>query len=268
MDTKVENGIVLEARQLNKTYAMRAGPNLRADIKRIVALQNASVKVRRGTTVGLVGESGSGKSTLGRCLTLLERPDSGEVLLEGESLSSASARRVRMLRKQFQTVFQDPYSSLNPRKTIGRLIREPLDIHRMGTPEERRRRAVELMEVVGLRSDQYDRYPHELSGGQRQRVAIGRALAPKPQLLILDEPTSALDVSIQAQIVNLLLDLQQDFDLTYVFISHDLNLVRHICDDVYVMRAGEIVESGSMAKVMSEPEHDYTRSLLAATPRL
>nr|WP_110376947.1 ATP-binding cassette domain-containing protein [Chelatococcus asaccharovorans] len=230
----------------------------------VQAVRGVSLTIRRGTTLGLVGESGSGKSTLGRCATLLARPTAGDVLFKGESLVSADRRRLTALRRGFQTVFQDPYSSLNPRKTVARLIREPLDIHGSGNPASRVARVAEMMQLVGLREDQGSRFPHEFSGGQRQRIAIARALVLEPELLVLDEPTSALDVSVQAQIVNLLLRLQADLGLTYFFISHNLHLVRHISDDVAVMYKGQIVETGPSAQFFANPRHDYTQQLIAS----
>ena len=214
--------------------------------------------------MGLVGESGSGKSTLGRCATLLTRPTAGDVRFRDESLVEASHSRLTELRRGFQTVFQDPYSSLNPRKTVERLIGEPLVIHDVGTAAERREKVEAIMDLVGLRPDQRSLYPHEFSGGQRQRIAIARALVIDPDLLVLDEPTSALDVSVQAQIVNLLLRLQAELGLTYLFISHNLHLVRHISDDVAVMTQGQIVETGSAAEVFASPHQEYTRRLVAS----
>lgn len=258
-----DTNIVLSVIDLQKTYGAEPSP-FRKNGSVVHAVRNANFSIRRGTTLGLVGESGSGKSTLGRCATLLTHPSGGDVLFKGESLVKADRRRLTALRRGFQTVFQDPYSSLNPRKTVFRLIREPLDIHGLGTKEQRAARVTEIMQLVGLREDQRNRYPHEFSGGQRQRIAIARALVLEPELLVLDEPTSALDVSVQAQIVNLLLKLQSELHLTYLFISHNLHLVRHISDDIAVMYKGEIVESGAAPAVFSDPSHEYTKRLISS----
>lgn len=229
----------------------------------VLAVDDVSIDVEKGTTLGIVGESGSGKTTLGRMIVGLTTPTSGRTLLDGEDAAGINRRT---LHKRVQYVFQDPYSSLNPRQTIGQSIAVPL-YHLAGEDRSRRREHVsELMELSGLRLELIDRYPHELSGGQRQRVVIARAIATHPDVLVLDEPVSALDVSIQAQILALLRNIQQEFGLTYLFISHDLAVVESLCDRVAVMRQGEIVESGSRREIFESPQHPYTHRLLAAVP--
>lgn len=263
----VAGQLMVSARHLEKSYRLPPAP-FEKGARVIRALADVSIEIERGKTYGLVGESGSGKSTLGRCLAALETIDSGEIEFEGKSFQAYSKEELRRARRRFQTIFQDPYSSLNPRKTIGRAIGEPLDIHNVGGKPHRQARVRDLMGLVGLRSDQIGRYPHELSGGQRQRVVIARALALEPSFIILDEPTSALDVSVQAQVVNLLLDLQERFSLTYLFISHDLMLVRHMSDQVAVMKSGAIVEQGSSASVFDNPQQPYTIKLIEQSPKL
>lgn len=228
------------------------------------AVDGVSFEINRGETLGLVGESGCGKSTTGETLLQLQQPTDGSVEFDGEQVGEETGNEFR---KQAQIVFQDPYSSLDPRMTIGQIIRQPLDIHGIGTKAERRERTKELLERVGLSGDQLDRYPHEFSGGQRQRIGIARALALEPEFIVLDEPTSALDVSVQAQVLNLLDDLQAEFSLTYLLISHDLSVIRHNCDRVAVMYLGEIVELGPVAEIFEEPQHPYTEALLESVPR-
>jgi ABC-type oligopeptide transport system ATPase subunit len=217
---------------------------------------------------GVVGESGSGKSTMGRCILRLTEPSAGEVWFRGENILQYSKARMRMARRDMQIVFQDPYSSLNPRMQVGDIVEEPLIIHRLGRPAERRARVAELFTLVGLDADHLRRYPHEFSGGQRQRIGIARALALNPAFVIADEAVSALDVSIQAQVVALLMDLRARLRLTYLFIAHDLRLVEHICNRVAVMYLGKIVEIGETASLFSQPAHPYTRALLSAVPVL
>lgn len=230
------------------------------------AVDGIDLTVRRGETFGLVGESGCGKSTLGRCILRLEAPTEGSVMFEGRDILTCDQRSLRDIRRQMQIVFQDPYSSLDPRQTIHRTLSEPFRVHQRLASKQLQRRLEELMAVVGLLPEQLYRYPHEFSGGQRQRICIARALALNPKLIIADEPVSSLDVSIQAQILNLLVELQQQFALTYIFISHDLSVVRHLCDQVAVMYLGRIVERAPSRNLYEKPFHPYTRALLSAVP--
>ena len=222
--------------------------------------------LQKGETLGLVGESGCGKSTLGYCILRLEEPTSGQVFFEGQDILASQRAVLRQLRRNMQIIFQDPYSSLNPRKTVGRIIGEGFQIHGLLSSEERRQRVMELLEIVGLLPEHYHRYPHEFSGGQRQRICISRALALNPRLVVADEPVSALDVSVQAQILNLLVSLQNRFHLTYLFISHDLGMIRHMCNRVAVMYLGRIVETGTRADVFERAAHPYTQALLRSAP--
>ena len=232
----------------------------------VTAVDDVSFAIAEGETFGLVGESGSGKTTTGRCMLRLVEPTSGEVRFRGENVLAFPRARMRQARRDMQIVFQDPYSSLNPRMRARQIVEEPLVIHRIGSRAERRARVAELFELVGLNAAHLERYPHEFSGGQRQRIGLARALALNPSFLILDEPVSALDVSIQAQVINLLMDLQQRLQLTYLFIAHDLRLVEHICGRVAVMYLGKIVEMGPTAALFAAPQHAYTRALLSAIP--
>jgi oligopeptide transport system ATP-binding protein len=232
------------------------------------AVNDVSFAVNRGEMFGLVGESGSGKTTTGRCILRLIEPTSGRVAFDGRDVLALGARELRQARRHFQIVFQDPYSSLNPRMRVGAIVEEPLVIHRIGSKADRRARARELFELVGLSAEQLSRYPHEFSGGQRQRIGLARALALNPSFVVLDEPVSALDVSVQAQVVNLLLDLQQKLGLTYLFIAHDLRLVRRVSSRVAVMYRGQIVEMGATADVFERPQHGYTKALLSAIPQM
>jgi len=232
----------------------------------VKAVDDVSFSIEEGETFGLVGESGSGKTTTGRCLLRLIEPTSGDVRFRGENVLQFSKRRMREARRDMQIVFQDPYSSLNPRMRARQIVEEPLVIHGLGTRPERRARVGELFQLVGLDPAHLERYPHQFSGGQRQRIGLARALALNPSFLVLDEPVSALDVSVQAQVVNLLMDLQRQLKLTYLFIAHDLRLVEHVCSRVAVMYLGKIVEMGPAAALFAAPQHAYTRALLSAIP--
>jgi dipeptide transport system ATP-binding protein len=256
--------VLIEARNLARSYDVRRGMfSPKANVK---AVADVSLTVRQGRTLAIVGESGCGKSTLARLLTMIERPSSGQLTIGGIDVSDGDAGKIRTLRQFVQIVFQNPYGSLNPRQKVGAVLEEPLIITSKATAEERRTRAMEMLAKVGLRAEHYHRYPHMFSGGQRQRIAIARALMLSPKVLVLDEPVSALDVSIRAQVLNLLADLKADFGLTYVLISHDLSVVRHVADDLMIMYLGRVVESGSSAEVFARPRHPYTQALLSATP--
>ena len=257
--------LVLEGRDLKRDY--HVGGSLFGGARTVHAVKGVSFKLEKGKTLAIVGESGSGKSTLARILTLIDRQTSGELFIDGQPIDIARTGVTREMRRKVQMVFQNPYGSLNPRQKIGDVLGEPLLLNTAMPAAERRDRAMEMLKKVGLGPEHYNRYPHMFSGGQRQRIAIARALMLNPSLLVLDEPVSALDLSVQAQILNLLADLQDEFQLTYVFISHDLSVVRYIADDVMVMYLGEVVEYGSRDKVFSDPQHAYTRQLFAATPR-
>ena len=255
---------VLEARGLVRNYSASRGP-FRAPAT-LKALAGVSFSLEAGRTLAVVGESGSGKSTLARLLTLIEKPTGGALLIDGEDVAHADAARRRRLRQEIQIVFQNPFGSLNPRQTIGKALEEPLLVNTSMSRPERKAAALAIMEKVGLRPEYYHRYPHMFSGGQRQRIAIARALVLRPKILVLDEPVSALDVSIRAQVLNLLAGLQEEFGLAYVFVSHDLSVVRHIADDVLVIYLGHAVEMGSREAIFMDPQHPYTRALLSATP--
>ena len=255
---------LLEVRNLVKEFSRKRGIFGGRSVVR--AVDGVSFIVEEGETFGLVGESGSGKTTTGRCILRLIEPTSGEVQFKGEDVLAFDRARMRQARRDMQIVFQDPYSSLNPRMRVGTIVEEPLVIHRVGSRIERLARVMELFELVGLDPTQLARYPHQFSGGQRQRIGLARALALNPSLIVADEPVSALDVSVQAQVINLLMDLQQRLSLTYLFIAHDLRLVRHICSRVAVMYLGKIVEMGDTESLFAAPAHPYTRALLSAIP--
>ncbi|WAJ30023.1 dipeptide ABC transporter ATP-binding protein [Antarcticirhabdus aurantiaca] len=257
--------VVLEARDIKRDYVVNRG--LFAKPKIVHAVKGVSFKVEKGRTLAIVGESGCGKSTLARILTLIDPQTSGDLIIDGNTVEIASGRPSRELRAKVQIVFQNPYGSLNPRQKIGSVLTEPLQLNTDKSAAERRDLAMAMLQKVGLQPEHYNRYPHMFSGGQRQRIAIARALMLNPSILVLDEPVSALDLSVQAQILNLLADLRDEFGLTYVFISHDLSVVRFIADEVMVMYFGEAVEHRSKAEIFADPQHPYTRTLFAATPR-
>ncbi|MGV9776946.1 ABC transporter ATP-binding protein [Streptosporangium sp. NPDC003464] len=258
---------ILEVRDLVKHFPLNQGIVMKKQIGAIKAVDGVSFDLRRGETLGIVGESGCGKSTLAKLLMALERPTSGSVRINGREIAQARGGELKRVRRNIQMVMQDPYTSLNPRMTVGDIIGEPYEIHQDVVPKGGRRRKVqELLEVVGLNPDHVNRYPHQFSGGQRQRIGIARGLALQPEIIVCDEPVSALDVSIQAQVINLLERLQNEFDLAYIFIAHDLSVVRHISDRVGVMYLGKMVELGKDTEIYDRPAHPYTQALLSAVP--
>jgi oligopeptide transport system ATP-binding protein len=265
--TPSQNGSgLIEVENLVKHFPIKRGILFDKEIGRVRAVDDVSFSVKRGETLGLVGESGCGKSTLARTILQLLKPTSGSVRFEGNEIVGLQGKELQTLRRQMQMIFQDPYASLNPRKRVSQIVGEPLVLHDVAEGEELKRQVQELLERVGLNPEHYTRHPHEFSGGQRQRIGIARALALRPKLIIADEPVSALDVSIQAQIINLLEDLQSEFDLTYIFVAHDLGVVRHVSDRIAVMYVGKIVEIGPAEEVYANPIHPYTLSLLSAVP--
>jgi oligopeptide transport system ATP-binding protein len=257
---------LLVVKNLKKYFPVKKGILIDRTVDHVKAVDDVSFHVRAGETLGLVGESGSGKTTTGYCVLQLLKPTDGTVIFNGKNLTKISRADMRQVRRDLQVVFQDPYASLNPRMTVGDIVSEPLLVHDIGDRSSRRRSAEQLLEVVGFNPDFINRYPHEFSGGQRQRIGIARALALNPSLIVCDEPVSALDVSIQAQILNLLKDLQAEFGLAYLFIAHDLAVVRTMSDRIAVMNRGEIVEEGPAEEVYTNPQDPYTQALLAAVP--
>jgi oligopeptide transport system ATP-binding protein len=257
---------LLEVKNLKKYFPVTRGIVFQKEVATVKAVDDVSFSVQPRETLGVVGESGCGKSTMARCIMRLLDPTAGQIVFDGRDISTLNRAEMRPIRRELMMVFQDPYASLNPRKRVGFIVAEALQVHKTGTEAEIKRRVQELLEIVGLNPEHYNRFPHEFSGGQRQRIGVARALAVNPKLIVCDEPVSALDVSVQAQILNLLKDLQQEFGLTYIFIAHDLNVVRHISDRVMVMYLGKVVETAGRQQLYSEPKHPYTGALLSAVP--
>ena len=264
--TVINDGSLLTVTDLTKHFPVRKGILWEKTVGYVKAVDGVTFSIPEGKTLGLVGESGSGKSTTGYCILQLIRPTAGSIRFQGKELTTLKGEQLRRTRQEMQIVFQDPYSSLDPRMTVGNIVSEPLEVHGMGTRRSRTETVRRLLEVVGFNPNFTNRYPHEFSGGQRQRIGIARALALNPKLIVCDEPVSALDVSIQAQILNLLKDLQRDFGLTYLFISHDLAVVRTMSDEIAVMNQGKLVEVGPAEQVYSHPKEEYTKALFTAVP--
>jgi oligopeptide transport system ATP-binding protein len=262
----VDPNDLLVVEDVKKHFPITRGIIFQKQIGAVKAVNGVTFSVKKGETLGIVGESGCGKSTLARCIIKLLESTGGDITFEGRNITKLSRSAMRPLRREMTMIFQDPYASLNPRKRVGFIVGEPLIVHKLGTAAEIKTRVQELLDIVGLNPEHYNRFPHEFSGGQRQRIGVARALAVNPKLIVCDEPVSALDVSVQAQILNLLKDLQDDFGLTYIFIAHDLNVVRHISDRVLVMYLGKVVEIASRDILYKEPKHPYTGALLSAVP--
>jgi oligopeptide/dipeptide ABC transporter ATP-binding protein len=258
--------VLLRLEQVVKHFPVAGSALIRRSHEVVHAVDGVDLEVRRGETIGLVGETGCGKSTLARCVARLHEVTSGRIIFDGHDITTLSARRMRPYRREIQMIFQDPYGSLNPRRRVGSIIGDPFAIHNIAAGEDRKRRVQHLMELVGLNPEHYNRFPAEFSGGQRQRIGVARALAVRPKLVICDEPVSALDVSIQAQILNLLADLQSELGLTYIFIAHDLSVVRHVSNSVAVMYLGKVVEQAPVLQLWAHPRHPYTDALLSAVP--
>lgn len=263
----MNNDIILEARNIKKHFPIKKGFFMR-EVAQVKAVEDVNFVVRRGETLGLVGESGCGKSTLGRTLIRLYEPTAGTIQFDGSNFLNLSGEELRKKRRDIQMIFQDPYASLDTRMTVGQIIEEPFKIHGLLGHQERQTRVKQLLELVGLKASHVNRYPHEFSGGQRQRISIARAVALEPKLIICDEPVSALDVSIQAQVLNLLKDLQERLNLTYIFISHDLSVIEHVCDRIAVMYLGRIVELSTRDELFNNPLHPYTRALMSSIPTI